>query len=118
MTFVPPGADYSSVSQVWQRFTSPALTVITLSSSGALSSSCRETTYCDAAGQQGSWLMLPKLLLPGMKHILLIYMLKIPEQQQIVSLPFRTSWSGYRYMPLSSDHTCTVYCDFSAPKVF
>jgi hypothetical protein len=52
MTFVPWRRLFKREPGAWQRFSSPALTVITLSSSGALSSSCRETTYCDAAGNR------------------------------------------------------------------
>nr|WP_324028520.1 hypothetical protein [Pantoea sp. JZ2] len=44
LTFVPPEADFHKVSQAWQRFTSTDLTVITLSSNGALSASGKQTT--------------------------------------------------------------------------
>lgn len=113
MTFVPPNADYSSVSQAWQRFSSPALTVITLSSSGALSSSCRETTYCDASGQQGSWLMLPQTLIA--EHEVHIVDLHVKDTRtatdRIVAIQNELDRLQVR-MPLSSDRTfAMVYCD-------
>ncbi|WP_312689371.1 methyl-accepting chemotaxis protein [Kosakonia sp.] len=113
MTFVPPNADYAQVSQAWQRFNSPKLTVLTLSSSGALSSSGRETTYCDGAGQQGSWLMLPESLIA--KHEVHVVDLHVNTthtatdriraiQRELEALQVR--------MPLSSDRTfAMVYCD-------
>ena len=113
MTFVPPGADYSSVSQAWQRFSSPALTVVTLSSSGALSSSCRETTYCDAAGQQGSWLMLPRTLIA--EHETHIIDLHVKDTRtatdRILAIQNELERLQVR-MPLSPDRTfAMVYCD-------
>ena len=63
LTFVPPEADFQKVSQAWQRLTSADLTVITLSSNGALSASGKQTTYCKGDGQEGSWLWLPRNLI-------------------------------------------------------
>ena len=113
MTFVPPEADFQRVSQAWQRFTSADLTVLTLSSNGALSSSGRESTYCDGAGQQGSFLWLPDSLIA--RHEVHIIDLHVQDtrtasqrikaiQQELERLPLR--------MPLSADRTfAMIYCD-------
>jgi methyl-accepting chemotaxis protein len=113
MTFVPPYADFQPVSQSWQRFSSADLTVITLSSNGALSSSGKETTYCEGAGQQGSWLLLPDSLIA--RHETHIVDLHVNDthtaadrinaiQQELSRLAVR--------MPLSSDRTfAMIYCD-------
>ena len=60
MAFVPPSADFARVNSAWQQLATPGVTVVTLSSSGALCSARNASTYCDASGQQGSWLWLPK----------------------------------------------------------
>lgn len=113
MTFVPPEADFQRVSHAWQRFTSADLTVLTLSSNGALSSSGKQSTYCDGAGQQGSWLWLPDSLIARHEtHIIDLHgqdthtaSQRITAiQQELERLPLR--------MPLSADRTfAMIYCD-------
>ena len=60
--FVPPHADFGRVNQVLQAAAKPSQTVICLSSSGALCSGAA-SVYCDAQGQQGSWIWLPESLI-------------------------------------------------------
>ncbi|QHM96544.1 methyl-accepting chemotaxis protein [Kosakonia sacchari] len=113
MTFVPPNADYPNVSRAWQQLSSPNLTVITLSSSGALSSSGRETTYCDGAGQQGSWLFLPDSLVAQHEvHIVDLHvkdMHTAPDRIKAIQLELERLQVR---IPLSSEKTfAMVYCD-------
>ena len=113
LNFVPPEADFQQVSQAWQRFTSADLTVISLSSNGALSSSGRQTTYCEGNGQEGSWLWLPKSLIAQHEtHIVDLHVSDTQTaaqriraiQQELERLPLR--------MPLSADRTfAMIYCD-------
>jgi predicted nucleic acid-binding Zn-ribbon protein len=63
MVFVPPQADVTRVNTAWQALATPGLTVVVLSSTGALCSSNAQSTYCDDKGQQGSWLLLPASLI-------------------------------------------------------
>ncbi|TDT59323.1 FIST-like protein [Enterobacter sp. AG5470] len=113
MTFVPPNADYARVSQAWQRFSSSHLTVVTLSSSGALSSSCRETTYCDGAGQQGSWLMLPDNLIAEHEvHIVDLHVKNTHTATDRIKAITQELDRLQVKMPLSSDRTfAMIYCD-------
>lgn len=113
LTFVPPEADFQKVSQAWQRFTSADLTVITLSSNGALSASGRETTYCKGDGQEGSWLWLPRSLIAEHEtHIVDLHLNDTHTatdrisaiEQELAALKLR--------MPLSADRTfAMIYCD-------
>ncbi|MFS2225917.1 methyl-accepting chemotaxis protein [Pantoea sp. B65] len=113
MTFVPPNADYQNVSQAWQRFSSSRLTVLTLSSSGALSSSGRDTTYCDGAGQQGSWLMLPDSLIAQHEvHVVDLHVKDTHTAADRIKAIQRELETLQLRMPLSSDHTfAMIYCD-------
>ncbi len=113
LTFVPPEADFQKVSQAWQRFTSADLTVITLSSNGALSASGRQTTYCKGDGQEGSWLWLPRSLVAEHEtHIVDLHLSDTHTatdrisaiEQELAALKLR--------MPLSADRTfAMIYCD-------
>lgn len=60
--FVPPHADLARVNGALQAAASPGQTVICLSSSGALCSGAG-SVYCDANGQDGSWIWLPASLI-------------------------------------------------------
>ena len=54
LSFVPPFAEFSRVSQAWQSLNGTRRSVVTLSSNGALCSGRGQSTYCDGASQQGS----------------------------------------------------------------
>ena len=113
LTFVPPEADFHQVSQAWQRFTSADLTVITLSSNGALSASGSHTTYCKGDGPEGSWLWLPDTLIAEHEtHIVDLHLNDTATatervnaiQRELAAMPLR--------MPLSADRTfAMIYCD-------
>ena len=113
LTFVPPEADFYQVSQAWQRFTSADLTVITLSSNGALSASGSHTTYCKGDGPEGSWLWLPDTLIAEHEtHIVDLHLNDTATatervnaiQRELAAMPLR--------MPLSADRTfAMIYCD-------
>lgn len=113
LTFVPPEADFQQVNQAWQRFTSADLTVITLSSNGALSASGKQTTYCKGEGQEGSWLWLPRSLIAEHEtHVVDLHLHDTHTatdriraiQNELAALKVR--------MPLSADRTfAMIYCD-------
>ncbi|WLS79174.1 methyl-accepting chemotaxis protein [Erwinia pyri] len=113
MTFVPPQADFARVSQAWQRFTSADLTVLTLSSNGALSSSGKETTYCEGAGQQGSWLWLPDSLIARHEtHIVDLHVNDTQTATDRIKAIQRELERLRVQMPLSADQTfAMIYCD-------
>ncbi|MCU5771079.1 methyl-accepting chemotaxis protein [Erwiniaceae bacterium BAC15a-03b] len=113
MTFVPPYGDFARVSQAWQRFTSADLTVLTLSSNGALSSSGRDTTYCDGAGQQGSWLFLPDSLIAQHEvHIVDLHVRDTHSAADRIQAIQRELQTLQLRMPLSSDRSfAMIYCD-------
>lgn len=60
--FLPPRADMARVNAALQGCASADVTVVCLSSSGALCSS-KGSVYCDAEGQTGTWMWLPKSLI-------------------------------------------------------
>lgn len=113
MAFVPPYADFQQVSQAWQRFTSPRLTVITLSSNGALSSSGKETTYCEGHGKEGSWLWLPDSLISRHEtHVIDLHVTDTHTAADRINAIQRELASMTVRMPLSSDRTfAMIYCD-------
>jgi hypothetical protein len=113
MAFVPPQADFARVNSAWQQLATPGLTVLTLSSSGALCSARPASTYCDASGQEGSWLWLPQGLVGQHEvHLVDLHVNDPPSakvrvaaiQRELERLPLR--------LPLSADRTfALVYCD-------
>ncbi|MDH1087714.1 methyl-accepting chemotaxis protein [Pantoea brenneri] len=113
MTFVPPEADFQRASQAWQRFTSADLTVLTLSSNGALSSSGRQSTYCDGAGQEGSWLWLPDSLIARHEtHIIDLHVQDTHTASQRITAIQQELERLQLRMPLSADRTfAMIYCD-------
>lgn len=113
LAFVPPEANFQRVSQAWQRFTSDRLTVITLSSNGALSASGRQTTYCAGDGQEGSWLWLPNNLVAAHEtHIVDLHLHDTQTAAQRISAIERELATIKPRMPLSSERTfAMIYCD-------
>ena len=113
LTFVPPEADFYRVSQAWQRFNSAALTVITLSSNGALSASGKQSTYCDGNGQEGSWLWLPDSLVAEHEtHIIDLHLKDTHSVTERISAIQRDLAALQLRMPLSADRTfAMIYCD-------
>ncbi|WP_277950655.1 FIST N-terminal domain-containing protein, partial [Pantoea agglomerans] len=113
MTFVPPEADFQRVSQAWQRFNSADLTVLTLSSNGALSSSRSQSTYCDGNGPEGSYLWLPDTLIARHEtHIVDLHVADTQTaSQRITAIQQELARLQVR-MPLSADRTfAMIYCD-------
>jgi len=113
LTFVPPEADFQKVSQAWQRFTSADLTVITLSSNGALSASGKQTTYCKGDGQEGSWLWLPRSLIAEHEtHIVDLHLSDTHTATDRISAIEQELTALKLRMPLSADRTfAMIYCD-------
>ncbi|WP_270221428.1 methyl-accepting chemotaxis protein [Kosakonia cowanii] len=113
LTFVPPEADFHRVSQAWQRFTSADLTVITLSSNGALSASGRQTTYCAGDGQEGSFLLLPDSLIAEHEtHIVDLHLHDTQTASQRISAIQRELNTIKPRMALSAERTfAMIYCD-------
>lgn len=113
MVFVPPGADFGRVNAAWQRLAPEGLTVVALSSSGALCSAAGASTYCEANAVKGSWLYLPKALI-GQHELHLVDLHVNGEHSakkrvgairgELDRLPLQ--------MPLSAErHFALVYCD-------
>jgi hypothetical protein len=113
MAFVPPGADFARVNSAWQQLARPGMTVLTLSSSGALCSARNGSTYCDASGQQGSWLWLPKGLLGQHEaHLVDLHVNDTPSAKARVAAIQRELERLTVRLPLSADRTfAMVYCD-------
>ena len=113
LTFVPPEADFQRVSQAWQRFTSADLTVITLSSNGALSASGRQSTYCKGEGQEGSWLWLPRSLIAQHEtHVVDLHLHDTQSVTDRISAIEAELAALQLRMPLSADRTfAMIYCD-------
>ncbi|MDR7342076.1 hypothetical protein J2X14_000464 [Pantoea alhagi] len=113
MVFVPPYADFQQVNQAWQRFSSPDRTVLVLSSNGALCSGGAQTTYCDGAGQQGSWMWLPNSLIAQHElHTVDLHVQDTQSAPQRIAAIQRELERLQLRMPLSSDRTfAMVYCD-------
>jgi len=113
LTFVPPEADFHRVSQAWQRFSSADLTVITLSSNGALSASGQQSTYCEGNGQEGSWLWLPDTLIAEHEtHIIDLHLNDTHSVTERISAIQRDLATLQVRMPLSAERTfAMIYCD-------
>lgn len=113
MTFVPPEADFQRVSQAWQRFNTPDLTVLTLSSNGALSSSRSQSTYCDGNGPEGSYLWLPDTLIASHEtHIVDLHVADTQTASQRITAIQQELMQLQVRMPLSADRTfAMIYCD-------
>ncbi|WP_343463894.1 methyl-accepting chemotaxis protein [Pantoea sp.] len=113
LTFVPPEADFQQVNQAWQRFTSADLTVITLSSNGALSASGKQTTYCKGEGQEGSWLWLPRSLIAEHEtHVVDLHLHDTYTATDRISAIQNELAALKVRMPLSADRTfAMIYCD-------
>jgi hypothetical protein len=113
LAFVPPEADFPRVSNAWQRLSGPARSVVVLSSTGALCGQVGASTYCDAAGRQGSWLWLPQSLVA--RHELHVVDLHLKDAvmatQRVAAI--RGELDRLRVeMPLSAERTfALVFCD-------
>jgi hypothetical protein len=112
MAFVPPQADFAQVNAAFQAFASDRLTVVCLSSSGALCSST-DSVYCDANGNQGSWILLPSALIG--RHELHVVDLHVsgPNSARARVEAIRGELDRLPLsMPLSADRNfALVYCD-------
>ncbi|MBJ7221304.1 MULTISPECIES: methyl-accepting chemotaxis protein [unclassified Brenneria] len=113
LVFIPPDVDFAQVSSAWQRFTDANLTVLTLSSTGALCSRRQTSTYCDMASNQGSWLWLPQTLIS--RHEVHVVDLHVRENagagQRVAAIRQELERIKVR-MPLSADRTfAIIYCD-------
>jgi predicted nucleic acid-binding Zn-ribbon protein len=62
LAFIPPRADFDRVNGALQALASDGLSVVCLSSSGALCSGT-DSVYCDPNGQQATWIWLPAALI-------------------------------------------------------
>ena len=113
MAFVPPEADFANVNTAWQKLARSDRTVVTLSSTGALCSQSKKSTYCPESGLQGSWLWLPDTLIA--QHEIHTIDLHAPSgatvSQRIAAIrrQLETLQVG---MALSAEHTfAMIYCD-------
>jgi hypothetical protein len=113
MTFVPPEADFSRVSNDWLRLQGPGRSVLSLSSSGALCSGTRGSTYCDAAGSEGSWLWLPDSLVKRHEaHAVNLHVKDCPTAQQRIAAIRRELEHLRVGLPLSAERTfALIFCD-------
>lgn len=113
LSFVPPQAEFSRVSQAWQSLNGSRRSVLTLSSNGALCSGRGQSTYCDGASQQGSWLWLPESLIADHEvHEVDLHVQDTQTAQQRVSAIQRELERIAVKMPLSADRTfALIFCD-------
>ncbi|EHD20816.1 MULTISPECIES: methyl-accepting chemotaxis protein [Brenneria] len=113
LAFVPPEADFPTVSQAWRRFSDANLTVLTLSSTGALCNRPKTSAYCDMAGSQGSWLWLPQTLISRHEaHVIDLHVReKMTAGQRVAAIRQELERVNVS-MPLSADRTfAMIYCD-------
>ncbi|MDX5629172.1 MULTISPECIES: methyl-accepting chemotaxis protein [unclassified Brenneria] len=111
--FVPPDADFARVNSAWQRFSDDDLTVIALSSSGALCSRPQTSTYCAMSGSQGSWLWLPQTLIARHEvHVIDLHVQgKAGAGERVAAIRQELERLNLK-MPLSADRTfAMIYCD-------
>ena len=113
LSFVPPFAEFSRVSQAWQSLNSERRSVVTLSSNGALCSGREQSTYCDGAGQQGSWLWLPESLIARHEvHEVDLHVQDTKTAHQRVGAIQHELDRMVVKMPLSADRTfALIFCD-------
>lgn len=113
LSFVPPEAEFSRVSQAWQSLNSSRRSVLTLSSNGALCSGRGQSTYCDGAGQQGSWLWLPESLVARHEvHEIDLHVQDTRTARQRVDAIQRELERMTVKMPLSAGRTfALIFCD-------
>ncbi|MEJ5177152.1 MULTISPECIES: methyl-accepting chemotaxis protein [Erwinia] len=113
LSFVPPFAEFSRVSQAWQSLNGTRRSVVTLSSNGALCSGRGQSTYCDGASQQGSWLWLPESLIARHEvHEVDLHVQDTQTAQQRVSAIQHELERVVVNMPLSADRTfALIFCD-------
>ena len=113
MVFVPPQASLNSVNQAWQQLARPGLTVLCLSSTGALCARKQGSVYCEANSQQGSWLHLPASLVAHHEvHVVDLHTQAAHSARARVQA-IRTDLDRLNVkMPLSAErHFALVYCD-------
>ncbi|PWC14417.1 chemoreceptor [Brenneria roseae subsp. americana] len=113
LIFIPPDADFSTVSSAWQHLSDTKTTVITLSSTGALCNRFNMSTYCSMAGGQGSWLWLPQTLIAHHEvHIVDLHVKGKASASQRISAIRQELERLNVNMRLSADRTfAMVYCD-------
>ncbi|MEK8087131.1 methyl-accepting chemotaxis protein [Aquabacterium sp. A3] len=110
--FVPPRVDLARVNQALQAMAPQDMTVVCLSSTGAL---CSQTgsVYCDAEGPRCSWMFLPSGLV--VRHELHVIDLNVqgPHDARARVAAIRQGLDRVQVgMPLSADrHFALVYCD-------
>ncbi|CPR18505.1 methyl-accepting chemotaxis protein [Brenneria goodwinii] len=112
-TFVPPDADFSRVNNAWQQLANANLTVLALSSTGALCARPGISTYCDMSGTQGSWLWLPQTLIAQHEvHVIDLHIQgKATAGQRIAAIRQELERLNVG-MALSADRTfAMIYCD-------
>lgn len=113
MVFLPPETDFFAANHAWQQLASSNVTVLTLSSSGALCGRPGTSTYCDQTGNQGSWLWLPQTLIARHEvHIVDLHTKDPPSATQRVNAIRRELDRVNVTLPLSAERTfALVYCD-------
>jgi len=113
MLFVPPAADVPRINQHFQALAGDGLTVLVMSSTGALCSQAAGSTYCDGNGQEASWLWLPGGLIARHEaHVIDLHLADTATARTRVAavraeldrLPLRMGLSAERHFAL-------VYCD-------
>ena len=113
MAFIPPETNFERANTAWQALAREGLTVVCLSSSGALCSQSGQSVYCDAGGQEGSWLWMPEGLVRA--HEVRVVDLHVRStstakaridaiKSDLVRLPLQMNLSAER-------HFAMVYCD-------
>ncbi|TBO31417.1 chemoreceptor [Aquabacterium lacunae] len=113
LVFVPPQAPFEAVNTAWQALGSDALTVLCLSSTGALCAQKQGSVYCDAQSQQGSWLHLPASLVAHHEvHVVDLHTQAAHSARARVQA-IRADLDRLNVkMPLSAErHFALVYCD-------
>ncbi|MCV9879617.1 methyl-accepting chemotaxis protein [Brenneria sp. KBI 447] len=113
LVFIPPDADFFTVSNAWQRFSDSKTTVITLSSTGTLCNRANASTYCEMTGGQGSWLWLPQTLIAHHEvHVIDLHVQgKATASQRSAAIRNELERLNVN-MRLSADRTfAMVYCD-------
>jgi len=113
LTFIPPQANFAKVHGGLQRLATANRTVLSLSSTGALCGQSQASTYCDMAGQQGSWLWLPQTLIARHEvHTVDLHVRdKATVHQRVAAIRQELDRIKVK-MPLSSDRTfALIYCD-------